>query len=114
MDTDPVAAATRIRPSANFDRCSNIIPLHPCFIRVNLWPEIRFQIRARWFSRKLVPGDAGQLVRTAYDCHVENNRITPELRVLLSAAAGIEVTDKSVPIGVITRTDLINYWAQEK
>jgi hypothetical protein len=25
-----------------FSQMQKIVPLHPCFIRVNLWPEIRF------------------------------------------------------------------------
>jgi len=39
--------------------------------------------------------------------------ITEAYRVLLSGTTGIIVTKDEIPIGVITRVDLINYWAEQ-
>jgi cystathionine beta-synthase len=44
----------------------------------------------------------------------EATDVSEAYRVLLSGTAGIVVTDNSVPVGVITRTDLINYWASQR
>lgn len=41
----------------------------------------------------------------------ENTDITEAYRVLLSGTTGVIVTRNEIPIGVITRVDLINYWA---
>lgn len=44
----------------------------------------------------------------------ESVEISEAYRVLLSGTSGIVVIKNNTPIGVITRTDLINYWAQDK
>lgn len=41
----------------------------------------------------------------------EDTDITEAYRVLLSGTTGVIVTRNEIPIGVITRVDLINYWA---
>jgi cystathionine beta-synthase len=44
----------------------------------------------------------------------EETDISEAFRVLLSGASGLVVMQDSVPQGVITRTDLVNFWMQEK
>lgn len=39
--------------------------------------------------------------------------IAEAYRVLLSGTTGIIVTEDEIPIAVITRVDLINYWAAQ-
>ena len=39
--------------------------------------------------------------------------ITEAYRVLLSGTTGIIVTEDEIPIGVVTRVDLISYWATQ-
>lgn len=41
----------------------------------------------------------------------EDTDITEAYRVLLSGTTGVIVTRNEIPIGVLTRVDLINYWA---
>ncbi len=44
----------------------------------------------------------------------EDTDITEVYRILLSDTTGVIVTRNEIPIGVITRVDLINYWATHK
>ncbi|MHB1335717.1 MAG: cystathionine beta-synthase [Candidatus Humimicrobiaceae bacterium] len=43
----------------------------------------------------------------------ENLDVSEAYRILLTDTAGLVITNKNKPIGVITRTDLINFWLQE-
>ncbi|MCX5642846.1 MAG: cystathionine beta-synthase [Candidatus Omnitrophica bacterium] len=44
----------------------------------------------------------------------EETDVSEIYRILLSGTSGIVVTKKEVPVGFITRADLINYWTGEK
>ncbi len=43
----------------------------------------------------------------------ENTDIAEAYRVLLSGASGIVVTRRDLPVGLITRADLVNHWIKE-
>ncbi|MDD2717802.1 MAG: cystathionine beta-synthase [Candidatus Wallbacteria bacterium] len=44
----------------------------------------------------------------------EHTRISEAYRVLLSGASGILVKRENYPVGLITRSDLVNYWMHQK
>jgi cystathionine beta-synthase len=44
----------------------------------------------------------------------ENTDISEAYRVLLSGATGIVVKHEGVPVGLLTRTDLVSYWVAQK
>jgi cystathionine beta-synthase len=44
----------------------------------------------------------------------EDTEVSEAYRLLLSGTAGIIVTSDEVPIGVITRADLVNHWMAQK
>ena len=43
----------------------------------------------------------------------ENLDISEVYRILLTDASGVVITSRNIPVGVITRTDLINFWLLE-
>jgi cystathionine beta-synthase len=44
----------------------------------------------------------------------ENTDVSEAYRILLSGATGVVVKRKELPIGLVTRTDLVNYWISRK
>ncbi len=59
------------------------------------------------FTRQQISAVMGKPMQTLD----EDTDITEVYRILLSDTTGVIVTRNEIPIGVITRVDLINYWA---
>ncbi|MDD5757235.1 MAG: pyridoxal-phosphate dependent enzyme, partial [bacterium] len=58
--------------------------------------------------------EIGPMMGKALPAVDEETEIGEAYRVLLSGSTGIIITKSGYPLGVLTRTDLINYWISQK